>query len=376
MQQNTKQKFLNIVGLMSGTSMDGIDACIVNTNGIKLERYNLTHSTHYRTPTKLLLNEAIKDPLNFIKNKKLYRVLSEKVTIDHAKCIEILIKKAKVNIDLVGFHGQTIYHDPQNKISIQIGDPVLLSQVLKIDVISDFRLLDINNGGQGAPLAPIYHKKLIEDLKLDLPSCFLNIGGISNITYLNENQLIGFDSGPGNALIDQFMQKNLNKNFDCNGALASKGKVINKYISKFLSNPFFFKPFPKSLDKNYFEEIFKEVESSLDSLENKVCTLTEMTIASIELEVNKLPLKPKNVVLSGGGSNNQHIVEALKKRLKMNVILANEFGLNSQIIEAELFAYLAARSLFGLPITFPYTTGVSKMLTGGRYYKKPLETLL
>ena len=378
MKNNSKQKLLTVIGLMSGTSMDGIDAVIVKTNGIKIDRSKQNYSFSYCKSTKTLLQEAEHNPLSFLKNKKRSELLSYKVTYDHIKCIEKIINKYNPKVDLIGFHGQTIYHNPKKKKSIQIGDPSLMSKKTGIDVISDFRLIDLKNGGQGAPLAPIYHKNLIHNLKLELPSCFLNVGGIANITYLDEKYLIGFDIGPGNVLIDRFMQKNQNMKFDFNGELASKGRIIKNFLVKFNKDPYFSMKYPKSLDKNYFLEIYHLINQYKYKIEDKACTLTELTVVSLINGIKHLPIVPKNIVICGGGAKNSYLIKRLKDKLKqkkISVFLADELGLNSQMIEAELFAFLAARSLSKLPITFPNTTGIKKELSGGVLYKKPSECL-
>lgn len=378
MKNYSKQKLLTVIGLMSGTSMDGIDAVIVKTNGIKIDRSKKNYSFSYCKSTKSLLQEAEQNPLSFLKNKKRSDLLSYKVTNDHIKCIEKIINLYNPKVDLIGFHGQTIYHNPKEKSSIQIGDPSLMSKKTGIDVISDFRLIDLKSGGQGAPLAPIYHKYLIHNLKLALPSCFLNIGGISNITYLDESYLIGFDIGPGNVLIDKFMQKNQKMKFDYNGELASTGKIIKSFLKKFNKDPYFSMKYPKSLDKNYFLENYHLINQCKYKIEDKVCTLTEMTVESLINGLKHLPIIPKNIVICGGGAKNSYLVKRLKEKLeqkKISIFIADELGLNSQMIEAELFAFLAARSLFKLPITFPNTTGIKKKLSGGVLYKKPSESL-
>ena len=219
-----KYDFLNIIGLMTGTSVDGIDISLVQTNGLNLKRLNKNYFYKYSNKTKSFLMGVLNEDINI--NLKRRQYLDEFVTKEHYLALKDLniIKMA----DIIGFHGQTIYHDPVNKTSVQLGDPLRLAKMLKKNVIFDFRSKDLEYGGQGAPLAPIYHQFMIEDFNLELPSCILNIGGVSNLTYWDGNQLIGFDTGPGNALMDNFMSIISNKHYDKNGTLASKENQIKK----------------------------------------------------------------------------------------------------------------------------------------------------
>ena len=206
--------------------------------------------------------------------------------------------------DLVGFHGQTIYHNPRNKISIQLGDPTKLAKLLNKDVIFNFRSDDIESGGQGAPLAPIYHKFILEDCKLELPCCVLNIGGISNLTYWDGHELIGFDTGPGNALMNDYMLKIFNQDFDKNGSLAAKGTPIEKEIKKILKNNFFKIPPPKSLDRKEFEPQYKDLVKKKYPVHDIIATLAEVTIETIADSFKLLPKKIKSILVTGGGYRN------------------------------------------------------------------------
>ncbi|OUU26631.1 MAG: hypothetical protein CBB97_07665, partial [Candidatus Endolissoclinum sp. TMED37] len=217
-----KYNFLNIVGLMTGTSMDGIDISLVKTNGLILKRLDKNYFYKYNTKTKKKLKSILKEDLNINLKRKDY--LDDFITNEHycaLKDLDILSY-----CDLIGFHGQTLYHEPDNKISVQLGNPKKLAQMLNKNVIFDFRSKDLSLGGQGAPIAPIYHKFILETLDIELPCCFLNIGGISNLTYWDGESLIGFDTGPGNALMDDFMTSTLNESYDKDGILASKGTPI------------------------------------------------------------------------------------------------------------------------------------------------------
>ena len=350
---------------MTGTSMDGIDISLVQTNGIHLKRLNKNYFYEYRTKTKKILTTILKEDLNFNLKRKDY--LDDFITNEHylaLKDLDILS-----SCELIGFHGQTLYHDPYNKISVQLGNPKKLAQMLNKNVVFDFRSKDLSLGGQGAPIAPIYHKFIIETLDMELPCCFLNIGGISNLTYWDGETLIGFDTGPGNALMDDFMFHKLNKNYDKDGILASNGIPIKEEITEFLKFDFFKKPPPKSLDRQSFLNLYNELVNKNYSANNIMATLAELTVETIVTSLELLPKKVKNIIITGGGYRNIHLMGRLKDKLKMKVFNEKQIGINFDYIEAELIAYLSARSLYNLPLTFPSTTGVSKPSSGGKLYK-------
>ena len=349
---------------MTGTSMDGIDISLVKTNGIHLERLNENYFYEYSNATKKFLSGINHQDIYL--NLKRKNILDEIITNEHFKALNNLdiINKC----DLIGFHGQTIYHNPDLKYSIQLGDPLKLAKLCKKDVVFEYRSKDLEYGGQGAPLAPIYHKFIIEDLGINLPSCILNIGGVSNLTYWDGKNLIGFDTGPGNALMDNYMKKVTNKFFDNKGTLASQGKPEKKIIEKFINDFYFRKPPPKSLDKNSFISLYNELLSYNLKKSDTMSTLAEFTIESICVGINFLPDKIKNILVTGGGCRNNHIIKRLEKKLKVNFINEKNIDLNFDYIESELIAFLTARYFYNLPITFPSTTGVTKPLSGGKLY--------
>ena len=271
--------------------------------------------------------------------------------------------------DLIGFHGQTIYHNPDKKISIQLGNPKKLAKKLNKSVIFDFRSKDLFLGGQGAPIAPIYHKLIIETHGIGLPCCFLNIGGVCNLTFWDGYNLIGFDTGPGNALMDDFMSTTFNVNYDKNGIFAAKGKPIKSEVMKFLENSFFKKPPPKSLDRESFISFYNRLIKKNYSAENIMATLADLTVETIILSLKLLPRKINNMIITGGGYRNMHLMRCLKEKLSLKIYNEKELGLKFDYIEAELIAYLSARSIYNLPFTFPSTTGVSKPVSGGELYE-------
>ena len=356
---------MNVIGLMTGTSMDGIDISLVQTDGLHLKRLNKNYFYKYSNSTKKELFNILKQDINFNLKRKEY--LDEFVTNEHylaLKDLDIL-----ESCDIVGFHGQTIYHNPEKKISIQLGNPQKLGKLLNKNIISDFRSNDLKLGGQGAPLAPIYHQFLIESLNLKLPSCILNIGGVANLTFWDGKNLIGFDTGPGNALMDDYSLTAFEEDFDKDGKFASKGVPIAIEVQKFLKLDFFHKPPPKSLDRLSFIVNYNELIKNKYSVYDVMATLTEFTVESIAVSLNFLPKKIDNILITGGGHKNCYLMRRLKERLKLKFFNEEQVDFKFDYVEAELIAYLSARSFYKLPFTFPSTTGVKKPSSGGVLYQ-------
>ena len=356
-----KYKFFNILGIMSGTSADGIDISLVRTNGISIKRFNKNFFKPFPKKIASELKFIIQNyNKSFISQKNIIK-FENKLTKEYINAIE---RSNLINeCDVIGFHGQSISHNPQKKLSLQIGSAQLISNFFNKKIIYNFRKNDIDNNGQGAPLAPIYHKLIIEELNLKLPACLINIGGISNISYWDGKDLIGFDCGPGNCLMDYVMNQ-YNLKYDFNGEIASSGKIDFNFLDVLLSDSFFLQNYPKSLDKIYFDQYLKTKNFTSINRSNQMATLSEFTSLSIQRGIKILPKKVKNIVFCGGGTKNNFLMNKLKKQLK-NVHSLFEYDLISDFVEAELIAYLSARSLNKLPITFPNTTGVDKALTGG-----------
>ena len=349
---------------MSGTSVDGIDISLVQTNGLNLKRLNKNYFYKYSDKTRSFLMGVLNEDININLKRKQY--LDEFITNEHYLALKDLdiIQMA----DLIGFHGQTIYHDPPNKISVQLGDPKKLAKMFNKNVVFDFRSNDLKLGGQGAPLAPIYHQFIIEEFNIELPSCILNIGGISNLTYWDGNKLIGFDTGPGNALMDNYMSIISDKHFDKNGTLASKGTPDKKVIKSFLNHEFFKKNPPKSLDKQSFIDFYNELLKKKYSNADFMATLAELTIETIVSSLKFLPHKVNSILITGGGYRNIHLMNRLEDRLRLKFLNEKKLGIDFDYIESELIPYLSARSIYNLPITFPSTTRVLRPLSGGKLY--------
>jgi len=291
--------------------------------------------------------------------------MAEKIVTDkHIALVRNFINNhdLKDKIDIIGFHGHTIFHDPKNKFTWQIGDSQNLADACGIDVVGDLRKNDVEQGGQGAPLLPLYHKALAHDK--NMPAAFVNIGGVSNITYINDEELLAFDCGPGNALLDDFMKDHFEKDCDEGGALARTGSPDLDMVRKWMENPYFKNKPPKSLDRDEWD--IQEIQYLPNA--DGAATLTHWTVECIKKAVSVCPKQPKICYITGGGRKNAYLMELLEKHLPCAVEPVEEEGWNGDAIEAEGFAYLAVRSRLGLHITEPDTTGAPKKLKGGKLY--------
>jgi anhydro-N-acetylmuramic acid kinase len=287
------------------------------------------------------------------------------VTEIHAEVVEIFLAQQELSheeIAVIGFHGQTVLHRPEAGLTVQLGDGPALAARLGIDVVYDFRAEDMAAGGQGAPLVPVFHRAMAQAYGLQLPAAVINLGGVANVTWIGEDgSLLAFDTGPGNALIDDWVLRHTGQRWDENGRLAHQGKPDGKRLEALLGHPFFLQKPPKSLDRNAF---------SLDAVEglspaDGAATLTAFTAAALVCALAHFPQPPQLYVLAGGGARNGALRGALKKLLPGQFVLADEVGWSVDALEAQAFAFLAVRSLLNLPITFPSTTGVPEPMTGG-----------
>jgi anhydro-N-acetylmuramic acid kinase len=350
-----------VIGLMSGTSMDGVDASLIETDGESLIKIKGSLNVPYEESFKLELIENIS-------KKKISSQTELKLTQFHADAVSKLIEKEnliKSQIDLIGFHGQTIHHDPDNQITIQMGDGDLLAKLCDIDVVNDFRSNDVLNGGQGAPLVPLFHQAIIGDLPK--PFMILNVGGVANVSWVDEmDEVSAFDSGPGNALIDDFMYQRTGSRMDQNGNLGLSGKVNSKVLNTLMENPFFEMKGPKSLDRNHFDSSPVFELSDADA----AATLCAFTAEAVRKSISHFQNSPSLCAVSGGGRKNKAIIRELEKRLETKVSTTEEFGWEGDYLESQAFAYLAVRSVKGLPLSLPSTTGVSKPVSGGTLHPK------
>ncbi len=359
---------LKAIGLMSGTSLDGVDVALLETDGESVVRAGPTGYRPYAESERALLRAATAEAAVLTDRTKRPGVLREAevlVTSAHAEVVETFLTSNKLtskDIAVIGFHGQTVLHRPQNRLTVQLGDGAALAKRLGIRVVFDFRAADVAAGGQGAPLVPVFHRALAQALDLPRPLAIVNIGGVANVTYLEgDADPVAFDTGPGNAPIDDLVRARTGEGFDRDGKLAARGKVHEELVAKLLANPYFGKRPPKSLDRAQFARL------PLDALstEDAVATATAIVTASIAKAQDHLSKPPANWIVAGGGARNPMLLAMLRKQLPGKVLRADEIGWAVDALEAQAFAYLAVRSLKGLPITFPTTTGVPKPMTGG-----------
>jgi anhydro-N-acetylmuramic acid kinase len=288
------------------------------------------------------------------------------VTMAHAEAVAAFVAQHRMrpeDIDIVGFHGQTVLHRPEKRLTVQIGDAAALAKAIHIPVMHDFRAADVAAGGQGAPFVPVYHRALAQALEREGPIVVVNIGGVSNITYIDgSDTLIACDTGPGNALLDDHMFRTMNLPIDCEGRFAAQGRADEKWVARALELPFFSRRPPKSLDRNDFASLKLGDMPPADG----AATLTAFTAASIARIVPLLPKRPKDWIVCGGGARNHTLMRMLRERVApANVQAAETLGWASDAIEAQAFGFLAARGLKGLPLSYPATTGVPMPMTGG-----------
>lgn len=356
------------VGLMSGTSLDGIDAALLATDGRKYVK----PMGFAGLPLDPDLRGAIKEFMGSRdKLSDQAKRMEMEITLAHADAVRELISITGHDlseVDVIGFHGQTITHEPDDRFTWQMGNGDLLASELETDVVSDFRTNDVKAGGQGAPFIPVYHHAMALASNQKLPMAVLNIGGVSNITWIGsdeEKDMIAFDTGPGNALLNDFVAKRRNELFDRDGKLASAGIINQDLLIKWLSDDYFRKQPPKSLDRGHFD--VSDLKNQTD--ENGAATLAAFTYFSVDKSLDFLPKPPSELLVTGGGRKNPVLMNGLKDILKIPVKPVEEIGWNGDYLEAEGMAYLAVRSLLGLPLSFPETTGVPSPATGGTLHK-------
>jgi anhydro-N-acetylmuramic acid kinase len=355
---------------MSGTSLDGIDIALIKTDGEHMVTRGASRTYPYVPQQRAMLKGAMQDALAIKDRRERPGNLGEiewSLTEWHALAVESFCKEFGLtakDIDVIGFHGQTVIHRPERRLTVQLGDGELLARRLKTRIAYDMRADDIAAGGHGAPLVPVYHRALAQSLEV-LPLAFLNIGGVSNVTWIGaDGELIAFDTGPGNALIDDWALKATGRPVDKDGRLAFSGHVNEAVLTQFLGDSYFEERPPKSLDRNSFASLDLIGLSPADG----AATLTAFTARSVALSRQWFPADPKCWVICGGGRKNPALMAALRASLGVGpeaVIPAEAARFRGDSMEAEAWAYLAVRSLKGLPITFPGTTGAPEPMTGG-----------
>jgi anhydro-N-acetylmuramic acid kinase len=356
------------IGTMSGTSMDGVDVALIETDGETVSRFGAYLSREYSPTERHILRGAVNAAKDLQdRNARPVPVAdAEKLLTEmHLKAIDALIKQEGIHhsaVDVVGFHGQTILHRPERKLTVQIGDGALLAKRLKIPVVYDFRAADVASGGQGAPLVPVFHRALLRAFD-DGPIVVVNIGGVANVTYLDgATEPIAFDTGPGNAPMDELMLSRSGKVMDEGGAVAASGKANEKLVATALDHRFFAQLPPKSLDRADFARF----DLAALSLPDALATAANIIASSIALSRKHFPKEPKRWIVAGGGARNPTLVNLMRGKLApAKVQTAEEIGWQSSAVEAQAFAFLAVRAMKNLPLSFPKTTGVSTPMTGG-----------
>ena len=361
-------------GLMSGTSLDGVDAALIETDGETVRRFGPGAEAAYSRGERAVLQAAVDAALAWRFNgdepRAAFAEAEAVLTDTHARALEALCEKAGVrpsDLDLVGFHGQTVIHIPPDGDAPgrtrQLGDGEALAERLGCPVAFDFRTADMDAGGQGAPLAPAWHRALVETSGLETPIGVLNIGGVANLTLVGrDGALTAFDTGPGNGLIDAWVAEKTGGVMDKDGALSARGRVLEAGLAELLSHPHFARMGPKSLDRWDF---------SLDparnlTIEDGAATLAEFTGRTVAMGLDAQRERPSRLIVCGGGRKNKDLMNRIARACALPLVTAEAVGWRGDLIEAEAFAFLAARAARELPISWPNTTGVKQPMTGGR----------
>jgi len=360
-----------VIGLMSGTSLDGVDAALLDTDGQDVVQPGPGLTLPYDRKTRSLLRDALDQARHMTRGGPVPATIAEAehvLTQTHAEAVRALLQKAGLKpaeVSLIGFHGQTILHRPGQRWTWQIGDGALLARLTGIDVINDFRGADVAAGGEGAPLMPLYHAALARKSGLQEPLVVVNIGGVAQVTYINGDQVLAFDTGPGNAPIDDWMQRHTGTPVDEGGALARSGQVNDIALAGMLASSYFARLPPKSLDRMDFGMDSVEALSPAEG----AATLAAFAAAAIARAADHFPATAATWVVSGGGRHNTFLMEQLRAYVNAPVLSTEEAGWEGDMLEAHGFAYLAERSRRGLPLSLPTTTGVKQPMTGGCFWK-------
>jgi anhydro-N-acetylmuramic acid kinase len=359
---------MRAIGLMSGTSLDGVDVALLETDGECVERLGPTGYRPYSDEERAFLAAALEDAAGMEGRQDRRGRLAqaeELITRAHAEAVEAFLSHnglTAAEIDVIGFHGQTVLHRPEQGLTVQLGDGAALARRIGAPVVYDLRAADVAAGGQGAPLVPVFHRALIDAAGIEPPVAVLNIGGVANVTLVGRDEsLTAFDTGPGNALLDDWMRERTGVPFDDGGRMAAKGRPDEPLLAWLLTHPYFVRRPPKSLDRNWFSH---RIVGHL-STEDGAATLAAFTARAIARAVDFSAEPPKRWIVAGGGAQNGEILRLLRDQLGVEITPADEIGWSAAFLEAQAFAYLAARSLKGLPLTFPSTTGVPQAATGG-----------
>jgi anhydro-N-acetylmuramic acid kinase len=350
------------IGVMSGTSMDAIDVAVIETDGKSVVLPDAGGSYPYHPRVQQRLLEVIADP-----QQAEFAPLADveaAVTEAHGDAIACFMKDNAIGrpeIDVIGLHGQTVFHRPERRFTRQLGSAAAIAARFGVTTVGRFRHADIAAGGEGAPLVPLYHQALAA--KLSPPVMVLNLGGVGNVTYIRSDQVIAFDTGPASALMDDFVRRRCGLPFDAEGRIAASGTSRTSLVEAFARHSYFDRPPPKSLDRNEFRAAAASVEPLSDG--DAMATLTEFTVVASVAALRHVPQRPREWLVTGGGRHNRHLMNRLAVELRCPVVPVETVGWDGDMLEAQCFGYLAVRSLLGLPISLPTTTGVPHPLTGG-----------
>ncbi len=350
------------IGLMSGTSLDGVDAAWVETDGQTIASTGAAITLHYEESLRADLRRLLDLAPSISPDDPFLRDTERRLTADHAIAVAMLGRPA----DLVGFHGQTILHAPARRLTWQIGDAAMLAARTGMNVVHDFRTADVAAGGEGAPLVPLFHAALAHGLPK--PLLIVNIGGVANITFLGPaGDILACDTGPGNGPLDDFLQRHTGQPYDKDGALAATGHARQDRLAQLMSHPYFVQPAPKSLDRLTFSALIAQAVEGLD-VPDGAATLAAFTAAAIASA--PIPEPPLRVLICGGGRKNLNIMHRLRAAFACPVDPVEAVGWDGDALEAQCFAYLAVRSVLNLPLSLPTTTGVPAPQTGGRLVER------
>ncbi len=349
---------LRIIGLMSGTSLDGVDAAWIETDGERIGGFGRTVTIPYDDGLRAALRRLLDQAPELVPGDAELAEAEQSLTEYHARAVLAV----RGEPDLIGFHGQTILHDPARRRTWQIGDASLLAKLTESPVACDFRTADVAAGGQGAPFAPVYHAALARELPK--PIAVLNIGGVANVTWIGgDGRLVAFDTGPGNGPLDDWAARHTGARFDKGGVLARSGKADPTILGRLMGHPYFAQPAPKSLDRLEFSRVL--AASGLEGLSPADGAATLVAFTAAGAAAARLPKRPLRWLVCGGGRRNPAIMEALRARLGVDVDPVEAVGWDGDALEAQCFGFLAARVAAGLPLSFPETTGVPRPMAGG-----------
>ena len=367
---------ITVIGLMSGTSVDAVDAALIETNGIRFSRLGKNLNLPWPEAMRKEIFAIIDDP-DTLNQPDIKDRAERHIASHHAKAVMSLMEVSDRPVDLIGFHGQTVLHRPDQGVSVQLGSASHLAELAGLPVVSQFRQNDLAHGGEGAPIAPIFHAAVMENAGIKPPAAVANIGGITNLTGIGLTELIGMDTGPGNAMMDRQMQNRAGLSHDHNGQLAASGQVSMDYVSHVLAHEWYQRQAPKSLDRVQTEQMLASDQLAKMPLADAMASLAEVTAITLTQACKTLKEQPERLLLSGGGARNQHLVHRIRHHSPCPVFLCDDLvnasAIDGDFIEAELMGFLAARCHYDMPITFPGTTGIDRPRSGGVICHPPIS---